>query len=465
MNTNVTLRCAISSIVLAALAPATAGASGFALLEQSASRIGTAFAGTAAAADDATTLFFNPAGMSSLHEAQAIALASGIEITSQLHNSGSVPAFGQPLGGSGGDAGDLNVVPGAYLVVPLTNKFTAGIGINAPFGLALEYDDGWIGRFQALRSEIETLNVNPAVSYRLNKHVAIGAGISYQRIQAELTNAVNYSAVVAQGVGQLVAAGQLPSSQAPAVIAANTGLEGDARVRGDDTAWGFNVGALFDVSDMTRIGIGYRSTMDYQVRGTIAFAPPGTIANPLGAGIVAAASVPGAPLASGPVSVQLALPDSAIVSLRQQLNSGIALLADVAWTGWSSVQELRIVRDSGATVSVTPERWRDVFRYALGATYDLNDALTLRAGVAYDNTPVPDATRTPRLPDPDRTWATLGMRWQPAPALSIEAGYAHLFSDDVPLDQNAGNPAASGVVRGDQVSDIDILSVQLTYGF
>ncbi len=465
MNTNVTLRCAISSIVLAALAPATAGASGFALLEQSASRIGTAFAGTAAAADDATTLFFNPAGMSSLHEAQAIALASGIEITSQLHNSGSVPAFGQPLGGSGGDAGDLNVVPGAYLVVPLTNKFTAGIGINAPFGLALEYDDGWIGRFQALRSEIETLNVNPAVSYRLNKHVAIGAGISYQRIQAELTNAVNYSAVVAQGVGQLVAAGQLPSSQAPAVIAANTGLEGDARVRGDDTAWGFNVGALFDVSDTTRIGIGYRSTMDYQVRGTIAFAPPGTIANPLGAGIVAAASVPGAPLASGPVSVQLELPDSAIVSLRQQLNSGIALLADVAWTGWSSVQELRIVRDSGATVSVTPERWRDVFRYALGATYDLNDALTLRAGVAYDNTPVPDATRTPRLPDPDRTWATLGMRWQPAPALSIEAGYAHLFSDDVPLDQNAGNPAASGVVRGDQVSDIDILSVQLTYGF
>jgi long-chain fatty acid transport protein len=462
---NITLRSAISSIVLAALAPATAGASGFALLEQSASRIGTAFAGTAAAADDATTLFYNPAGMSSLTEAQAIALASGIEITSELHNSGSVPAFGQPLGGSGGDAGDLNVVPGAYLVVPLTGKLTAGIGVNAPFGLALEYDDGWVGRFQALRSEIQTLNVNPAVSYRLNKHVAIGAGISYQRIQAELTNAVNYSAVVAQGIGQLAAGGQLPPSQVPGLIAANTGLEGHARVRGDDTAWGFNFGALFDVSDSTRIGVSYRSAMDYDVRGTIAFAPPGTISNPLGAGIVAAASAAGAPLASGPVSVQLKLPDSATVSLQQQFNPRFALLADVAWTGWSTVQELRIVRDSGSTVSVTPERWRDVFRYALGATYELNDALTLRAGVAYDNTPVPDATRTPRLPDPDRTWATLGMRWKPAPALSIEAGYAHLFSEDVPLDQSAGNPAASGIVRGSQVSDIDILSMQLTYAF
>jgi long-chain fatty acid transport protein len=462
---SIALRTAIASIVLAPLAPATAGASGFALLEQSASRIGTAFAGTAAEADDATTLFFNPAGMSSLTEAQAIALASGIEITSQLHSSGSVPAFGQPLGGSGGDAGDLNVVPGAYLVVPLAARLTAGIGVNAPFGLALEYDAGWVGRFQALRSEIETLNVNPALSYRLNEHVAIGAGISYQRIQAELTNAVNYSAVVAQGIGQLVASGQLPPSQAPALIAANAGLEGDARVRGDDTAWGFNFGALFDVTDATRIGISYRSAIDYEVGGTIRFAPPGTVPNPLGASIVAAASAQGAPLASGPVSVQLKLPDSATVSLHQQFTPHFALLADVAWTGWSTVQELRIVRDSGATVSVTPERWRDVFRYALGATYELSDALTLRAGVAYDNTPVPDATRTPRLPDPDRTWATLGMRWKPAPALAIEAGYAHLFSEDVPLDQSAGNPAASGIVRGEQVSDIDILSVQLTYGF
>jgi long-chain fatty acid transport protein len=137
----------------------------------------------------------------------------------------------------------------------------------------------------------------------------------------------------------------------------------------------------------------------------------------------------------------------------------------VGWTGWSSVQELRVVRDTGATVSVTPERWRDVFRYALGASYAINPRLTLRAGTAYDNTPVPDATRTPRLPDTDRIWATTGGRWQPTDSLLIDFGYAHLFSRTVKLNQNAGNTAMSGLLLGEQESDIDIVTAQLLYRF
>ena len=129
------------------------------------------------------------------------------------------------------------------------------------------------------------------------------------------------------------------------------------------------------------------------------------------------------------------------------------------------MQKLRVVRDSGVTASVTPEHWRDVMRYALGATYELNDRVTLRTGVAYDNTPVPDATRTPRLPDPDRTWVAIGAGWQPSQALAIDVGYVHLFSESVPLNQNAGSTAVSGLLLGDQESDIDILSAQLTYRF
>src|SRR5687767_3061758 len=131
-----------------ALIPTVAGASGFALLEQSASRLGTAFAGTAAAADDATTVFFNPAGMIRLEGRQlAAGLASGIEITSEFRNTGSTAAFGQQSGGTGGDAGDWNFVPGAYLALPLTDSLTFGLGVNAPFGLKLVYEDGWVGRF------------------------------------------------------------------------------------------------------------------------------------------------------------------------------------------------------------------------------------------------------------------------------------------------------------------------------
>lgn len=227
---------------------------------------------------------------------------------------------------------------------------------------------------------------------------------------------------------------------------------------------GVNVGAMFDLSDTTRIGLSYRSTIKYDVRGTVTFTSP-AVANPVGASIVAAASATGGPLSSGPVSVDLKLPDSGLLSLRQVLGDRLELLADVGWTGWSSVQELRVVRDSGVAVSVTPERWKDVWRYALGATYSLTNELSLRAGVAYDKTPVPDATRTPRLPDTNRTWVAVGARWQPAPSVVVDVGYAHLFSDTVPLNQNAGSAAASGLLNGEQHSDIDILSAQLIYRF
>jgi long-chain fatty acid transport protein len=446
------------------LIPTVAAASGFALLEQSASRLGTAFAGTAAAADDATTVYFNPAGMTALRQPEGVVSASGIAIGSEFRNASSVPAFAQPLGGNGGDAGDWNLVPAAYLVLPVGESLALGFGVNAPFGLKLVYDNGWIGRFQGLHNEITTLNFNPSVAWRISERISIGAGVHYQRLDAELTNDINYSAVIAQGVQQLVLAGQLPPASGNAVIAANAAQSGHARVRGDDDAWGFNVGALFDLSDSTRLGLSYRSSLDYTVEGTIDFtAPAGR--DPVSSGIIAAASAPGAPLSSGPVKVDLELPDSATLSLQQRVGQKFAVLADVAWTGWSSIQELRIVRDSGATVSVTPERWRDTWRYALGGTYAMNDSITLRAGVAFDETPVPDETRTPRLPDTDRTWVAIGARWQPSPAVLVDFGYAHLFSDTVPLDQDAGNAAASALLNGHQHSDIDIVSAQLVYRF
>ena len=315
-----------------------------------------------------------------------------------------------------------------------------------------------------MHNEIKTLNLNPSVAWRIGERISLGVGIDYQRLDAELTNDVNYSAVIAQGVQQLVLAGQLPPATGNAVIAANAGQSGRARVRGDDDAWGFNVGALFDLSDSTRLGLSYRSSIDYTVQGTIAFAAPAG-ADPISNGIIAAASAPGAPLSSGPVNVDLELPDTATLSLQHDFGDKFAVLADVAWTGWSSVQELRIVRDSGVTASVTPEQWRDTWRYALGATYTMSDRITLRAGVAFDETPVPDETRTPRLPDTDRTWVAIGARWQPSPAVLMDFGYAHLFSDTVPLDQDAGNVVASGLLNGHQHSDVDIVSAQLVYRF
>lgn len=439
--------------------------SGFALLEQSASRLGTAFSGTAAVADDATTIFYNPAGLVRLERTEVLVVASGVDIGSQFRNANSQPALGQPLGDEGGDAGGWNAIPAAYFAFPVNQDLAFGLSFNVPFGLELEYDDGWMGRFQALKSEIKTYSVNPTVSFRLNQHVSLGFGMNYQRLQAELTNSVNYTAAVAQGLQQLVAANQLPAAAVPGLITANAGLEGGAAVRGDDSAWGFNAGVLFEFTPDTRLGFSYRSNITYEVEGSARFTAPAAT-NPVGAGIIAAASAPGGALADSAASVDLELPDIATASFYQRLGEKVELVADVAWTGWSSVQELRIVRDSGAVLSVTPERWEDTWRYALGATFKVGDAWKLRGGIALDQNTVPSSTRTARLPDAQRKWVAVGAQWAPEnSSLLLDFGYAHLFSDDVPLNQNDGNTLVSGLLNGQQQSAVNIVSMQLGYRF
>lgn len=445
-------------------ASSSAFASGFALLEQSASRLGSAFAGTAAAADDASTIFYNPAGLAKLEGTQLLVVASGINISSEFNNNGgSQPALGQTLGGEGGDAGDWNAVPALYFALPLNEQFAFGFGVNAPFGLKTEYDNGWMGRFQALNSEVKTYNFNPSLSWRPNEKLSFGIGANYQRIQAELTNSLNYTAVVAQALQARVAAGTLPASQLPILVGQNLGLQGTTAVRGDDSAWGYDVGMLYEFTPDTRVGLSYRSSVDYTLEGAVRFSPPTTL-NPVGAAVIAGASAAGGPLATGPVRLDLKLPDSATASLYHRMGK-VELLADVAWTGWSSIQALRIVRDNGTVLSVTPERWDDTWRFAVGATYQLGDAWKLRGGVAYDETNVPDNNRTARLPDADRKWVALGAQWNPGGAFLLDVGYAHLFVDDAPINQNDGSTVARGLLLGEQQSSIDIVSAQLSYKF
>jgi long-chain fatty acid transport protein len=262
----------VPATVSLTLIPTVAAASGFALLEQSASRLGTAFAGTAAAADDATTVYFNPAGMTALRQPEGVVSASGIEIASEFRNDSSTAAFAQPLGGNGCDAGDWNLVPAAYFVLPVGDSLAFGFGVNAPFGLKLVYEDGWIGRFQALHNEIKTLNFNPSVAWRINERISIGAGIDYQRLDAELTNDVNYSAVIAQGVQQLVLAGQLPPATGNAVIAANAAQSGT-------TMHGASTSARCSICRTTRASdcrIDPRSTTRSKAR-SISLRPPAAI--------------------------------------------------------------------------------------------------------------------------------------------------------------------------------------------
>lgn len=417
-------------------------AAGFALIEQSASGMGNAFAGGAAAAYDASTIFFNPAGLTRLPGRQVVVGLHAIRPSAEFSNQGSTAAALQTLGGNGGDAGDLGWVPNLYLAADITPKLKFGFGINAPFGLKTEYDPTWMGRFQAVKSEVKTINLNPTLAYKASDSVSLGIGLNYQRIDAELTNAVNYSAIVLAGSGGLIV---IPN------------LEGSAKVTGDDYAWGFNLGALFQVSPATRVGLAYRSSISYTLSGNVTFNRPVT-ANPVANAIINAATP------DGGVRADVRLPDSLSVSVFHQLNPEWDLMADLTWTGWSSFDKLTLVRDSGAVLSSTPENWRDTYRLSVGANYRYSDAWKWRFGVAYDQTPVRDAFRTPRIPDNNRTWVAVGGQYKVSKAAVVDFGYAHLFVPDASVNQNQA-AAGAGILVGKYDSKVDILSVQYSHSF
>ena len=415
-----------------------ASAAGFALIEQSASGMGNAFAGAAATAEDASTVFYNPAGMSRIQGMQITVGGHLINLSAKFSDSSSSkPAaiVTNPLGGNGGDAGGLNVVPNVYFVMPIGDRMNFGVGVNVPFGLVTEYDDNWAGRFQGIKSDIKTININPALSFKINDVWSVGAGVNYQRLDAELTNAV--------------------------VLGADT--EGRAKLEADDDAWGWNVGVLFQPMSSTKIGASYRSKLKYNLAGTTS--------------VSTASGAPVAP-ASGPTTADITLPDSFSLSLAQKLNDQWEVLADATFTRWSEINRVNIVNSTNGTLrdSLVLD-FDDTWRYSLGANYKLNESWTLKGGVAFDQSPVKGATtRSVRLPDNDRTWVSLGAQMKIAQSGRLDFGYSHLFIKNADINftrsQQAPGfttptpaPGTASTVAGSYKGSVDILSVQYSISF
>jgi len=463
------LFAALSAALLATTAGQALG-SAFALQEQNASGLGHAYAGGAAAAEDVSTIFYNPAGLVRLQTAQAVVAGNVICLSAKFKDSGSQPAQFQPLGGNGGDAGDCSVVPNMYVGIPFTDKWSFGLGINVPFGLKTEYDSNWLGRFQGIKSELQTINVNPVLSWEPTKNLTVGGGVSWQHVKATLTSRVNYAGGFALGVGQAVAGGLVPAAAAPALIGSAAGLQSDAHVDGNDSAWGWNVGILWQANDQTRWGAAYRSRIKYTIEGNIDIGNPASLGAlpptlaPVGAAIMQRVSA-NPSLQSGGVRLDLEMPDTANFSVFHQFNNQWDLMADLQWTGWSSIQELRIKRLNGAPDIVTPENFRDTWRVSVGANYRYSDAWTLRGGLAYDQSPVRDAERTPRLPDNNRTWLAFGAQYKFSPQVAVDAAYAHIWVKEPSINQNAGSTATSGLISGSYDSNVNIVGLQLTYTF
>lgn len=434
-----------------------AAASGFQLLEQSASALGTAFAGTGVLADDASTVFTNPAGMALLPQGKIsfAASLSGVKPTAEFSNQGSTAALFQPLGnGTGGDAGSLAALPAAYVVMPINSQISIGVGVNAPFGLKTVYDPAWYGRFQGVKSDVKTINVNPSLSFKVNDTVSLGIGVNYQRLEGEFTSSANYAAIVFQAAGGVLG---LPLSG----ILATAAGQGSAQINGSDSAWGYDVGALFQVTPATRLGFSYRSAIQYHVVGTASFSQSGN------AQVNAILNNPASPVRGGPIYADIKLPDTATLSGLTRLNDKWDVVGDVAWTGWAKIPDLTFkYQNNSSVVSSTPENWRNTWRVALGAVHRYNDDWKIRFGIAYDQTPVgDDARRTVRLPDSNRTWLAFGGQYRLDKDSAIDFGYSHLFIKDGSMNQNDGSTNAKGLVLGSYSNSVDILGIQYSKAF
>ncbi len=457
---------AIAAAALAAGAQQAWGAA-FALQEQSASGLGNAFAGGAAGADDASSMSVNPATLSKLKRGEAVVGVHLITPSMKFKDDGSAAAAFQPLGGNGGDAGSMVPVPNFYVGVPINKDLVFGLGVNVPFGLVTEYDDGFIGRFQGIKSDVNTININPAISWKINDQFAVGAGVNWQRINAEFTSDVNYSGAIAQAAQQAAAQGLIPSSLVPSIVASTPGLSSRSKVDGDDSAWGWNIGLLWDINNATRLGLAYRSKIKYHVTGNVSFdnptpTVPADLAPVVG---LLTQQINSQALYNGGVTSDIELPDSANVSVFHSLNDRWDLMADLQWTGWSSVEKLEFVRTTGSVLQSTPENFDDSWRFAVGASYKYNDHWKFRTGVAYDQSPVNTADRTVRLPDANRTWLSGGFQYKLNDQWRFDVGLTYIWVNSPDIEQNAGSTASYGLVKGHYDSNVFIASGQVVYSF
>lgn len=409
---------AVAAALLGSGSAALAG--GLAIGTQSGSGTGNAFSGGAAAAEDASTVWYNPAGMAVLTGRNNFAVAAhALRPSFKFQNTASTLPIG---GGEGGAGGDSALVPQAYFTSAIGERWRVGLAFNIPFGLATKYDTGWRGQGIALTSELKVFNFNLGAAYKVSDTVSLGAGVSYQRADLKFNNV-------------------------PAHLA---GIPGLAEVKLDDEGMGFNLGVLIQPSKATRIGLHYRSSINYQLSGT--------------------ASAPAQLGGNSNANAEVRTPESFSLSAVTALSPRWELMGDITWTAWSRLKRLDVIRTSGplsgARFAVLTFNWKDTWRYSLGANYKLSEAWKIRLGVAYDETPANDVDRTPRVPDQDRKWVAIGGQYRISKSSTLDLAYAHEFIKDARVNNAPPVPAVGAARLIGQFEDkADILSVQFSHSF
>lgn len=420
-----------STLALAVtLASSNLLASGFALNEQSVSGMGTGFAGRSSAADDASTVYGNPAGMSRLKREQVTVGGAAVIAKTDIKNARGT--FG---GSNDGDMVPVVGVPMGYYVKPLDDNWTVGLGMYVPFGLVTDYENGFAGRYFGSKSEVQVVTLQPTVSYAFNDKVSIGFGPTINRIDGTLESA--------------------------ALNRVTPGLnDGKVKISGDDTAIGFNVGVLVQATDRTRLGLTYHSKVDYKLEGK-------TKIQGSGFSIYSGSKYD--------ASLKIKTPESVDFSVTHELDDQWTLYAGSTWTRWSRLEAITVNND-GVPAALAPalsqiseeQNWHDTWAHAIGASYKLNKEWTLRTGFTVDQSPTNNVNRSPRIPTGDRKIFSIGAGWSPSDDMTIDVAYSYLWEEDAKINQSTSvsDPAHfKGSYAATYENSAHGLGASLTYRF
>jgi long-chain fatty acid transport protein len=418
----------------------SAGAGGFAIQERAAAEMGVGNAGVAAAAEDASTIADNPAGIARLTAPQVVVSGTFAVPNLPFTDAGSTLPTGKPIPGSEDNGGGFILIPNLYWAMPVWDGLSIGAGLFPSFGLATNYAVDSIGRYNALSSEVTSLDLAPTIAYRVLPGLSIGVSPVARYTKVKFTNAIDFgSAGAAVGIP-----GAVPGAQ-----------DGFVKLRVNGWSFAFNGGLLFEPTDTTRIGLAYFHNDAATVSGSARFSRSAI------GDVIAAAS--GA-FTETPAHSTIDFPDHANFGIVQALTPEIDVRGGVTWTQWSSFkQELILFSNPNQPPSLMVENWRDTINVALGATYKASPVLVLRAGLSYDETPVPDSLhRDLRLPDASRYGIAIGAGYHVTDSTTIDLAYQHLFGGSV--GDNVITATGDKIVGRTDLS-ADLVALQVTYRY
>jgi long-chain fatty acid transport protein len=408
-------------------ASTSAGANGIALNEQSASSAGTAYAGRSSSALDASTIFGNPAGLTKLKRTEISGGAAVISVSDDISNAQS-----SAPGTNKGDSVPLGVVPFVYMSTPLDDRFSIGLGLYAPSGLINDYENSFQGRYHGSYSTTKEVTLQPTIAYRINDYVSIGGGPTINRFTAKLKNDL-------------------------ATGALNNGQDTEVTIKGDDTALGYNLGILFNLSEATSWGINYHSKVDYHLEGhTEVAGSPSVI-----------------PLDGNYKSkIDITMPESVDTSITHHFNNRWTGYLGTTWKRWSRIEKVETnnsglspLGEAAGLGRMTEEmNWRDTWSAAVGASYQLNQQWLLRAGYAYDPSPIRNADRSVRIPVGNRQAVTIGGAYSPNADLTIDFAYGYLWDSKVSVKQS-NDSGLQPEYSANYNNSANGVSVQATYRY